>query len=262
VTVTTSTDAGPSAPSPDAPGTGRVALILGGHLLFYLLVWVGIGVVLFTVNLIGNGVRGDVYSSLWNGQSTVFQYAVLAGGIVVATGYLPRIVTNGVTRRAAIDGGLVSLVLLAVTGALLTTLVFAVEHVIFSINDWPHVLDNPDDLHIYDRPDQYALILVEVTALYLTHAVAGLVIGAAVFRFGWVWGAGYIGAGAALAIIAEYLVGSGFAGEPLGDMVGLEPPPVGIGLAGIVVVAVVGGLLARWLARGMPIPIGSASWWR
>jgi hypothetical protein len=60
-----------------------------------------------------------------------------------------------------------------------------------------------------------------------------------------VWGAPFTLAGAVLAIVAEYLVGSGFVGVRLGDALGLDPPPVGVGVAGCVVVA-----------------IAAASWWR
>jgi hypothetical protein len=270
VTVTTptpapgGTDAGTPVPAvtPAAPGAGRVAGILGGHLLFYALVWTAIGAVLLTGNLVANGVWGEVDGSAWDGQSIVFQYAFLAGGIVVVTGYLPTMISQGVTRRAALDGGLVALGALAAAGAALTTLAFGIEDLVFAANDWPHVLAGTEDLHIYDRPDQYGLILVEVTAQYLVHAVAGLVIGGGIFRFGWVWGAAFVVAGAALAVVGEYLMGSGFVGVRLGDAVGLDAPPVGVGIAGSVGVVAAGALMARWLARGMPIETRHASWWR
>ena len=97
---------------------------------------------------------------------------------MVVTGYVPVMVTQGVTRRAAADGSLVAVAGLALAGALATTLAFAVEDLVFALNDWPHVLGGARDMHIYDRPDQYGLILVEVLALYATHVVAGMVIGA------------------------------------------------------------------------------------
>jgi hypothetical protein len=268
VTVTTPTDARPDAggpapdPAPPAPGAGRVAGILGGHLLFYGLVWTGIGALLLTANLVANGVWGDVDASVWNGQHSVFQYAMLAGGVMVVTGYLPAMIANGVTRRAAVDGGLVALAALAVGGAVLTTLAFAVEHLVFSINDWPHVLDDAMDLHIYERPDQYGLILVEVLGLYLTHALAGTVIGAGLFRYGAARGGGWLVIGVLIAVVSEYLLASGFVGVRLGDALGLDHPPVGAGIAGAVAIGVAGVVATRWLARGMPITIRHAAWWR
>ncbi len=261
--MTTPTDAGATTPThaPAAPGKGRVAEIVGGHLLFYLFVWTVIGALLLTVNLVANGVWDDVEGSHWDGQVNVFQYAIFFGGIMVAAGYLPVVVANGVTRRAAVGGGIVAIVLLAIAGAVLTTLVFGIEHAVFAINDWSHVLTG-DEMHIYDRPDQYGLILVDVLARYLTHAFAGMVVGVGLYRFGWVWGAPFILAGAVLAIVAEYLVGSGFVGVRLGDALGLDPPPVGVGVAGCVVVAAAAALLAGRLARGMPILIRHSSWWR
>jgi hypothetical protein len=264
VTVTTPTDA-EATTSPEAPrpvGTSRVAGILGGHLSFYWLIWVGIGAVLLTAQLVANGVWGDVDASLWDGQASIFQYAMLAGGIMVVTGYVPVIVTQGVTRRAAVDGSLVAVAGLALAGAVATTLAFAVEDLVFALNDWPHVLDSDLEMHIYDRPDQYGLILLEVLALYATHVVAGMVIGAGLFRFGWVRGTGYLLGGVALAVVGEYLVGSGFAGVRLGDVLGLDQPPVGAGLAGVAALLAAGTACTRRLIRGLPVDIRHAAWWR
>jgi hypothetical protein len=264
VTVTAPTDREPTRrvePRTHA-GASRVAGLLGSHLLFYLLIWIGIGAALLTVNLVANGIWGDVDSSAWDGQSSIFQYAILAGGIMVVTGYVPVLVTQGVTRRAAADGSLVAVGGLALAGAVVTTLAFPIERLVFAVNDWPHVLGGTRELHIYDSPDQYGLILVEVLALYVTHVLAGMVIGAGLFRFGWVWGAPFLLAGVALAIVGEYLVRSGFAGVRLGEAIGLEAPPVGAGLAGVVALVAIGALGVRRLVGGMPIEAEYARWWR
>ena len=235
-----------------------MAGLLGGHLFFYFLIWVGIGVALLTANLIASGVWGDVDGSVWDGQSSVFQYAILAGGIMVVTGYVPIMVAQGVTRRAAADGSLVAVAGLAVAAALATTLAYGVEHVVFAVNDWPHVLGGTRELHIYDSPDQYGLILVEVLALYATHVVAGMVIGAGFFRFGWVWGIPYLLGGVALAVVGEFLVASGFAGVRVGDALGLDAPPVGVGVAGVVALVAVGAVTARRVIRGLPVEVRDA----
>ena len=264
MTVTTpspavsSTRPGPPRP----PGIGSVAGLLGGHLAFYLLVWIGIGAALLTANLVANGVWGDVDASVWDGQSSVFQYAILAGGIMVVTGYVPVMVAQGVTRRAAADGSLVAVAGLTVAGALATTLAYGVEDLVFAVNDWPHVLGGTRELHIYDRPDQYGLILLEVMALYGTHVVAGMVIGAGLFRFGWVWGVPFLLGGVALAVLGEFLVASGFVGVRAGDALGLEAPPVGAGVAGVAALVAAGAVVSRRLIRGLPVEIRYASWWR
>ncbi len=264
MTVTTPSDADATTrPDPAGPpGISRIAGLLGGHLLFYWLIWVGIGAALLTANLVANGVWGEVDASMWDGQASVFQYAILVGGIMVVTGYVPVIVTQGVTRRVAADGSLVAVAGLALAGALATTLAFAVEDLVFALNDWPHVLDNARDMHIYDRPDQYGLILVEVLALYATHVVAGMIIGAGLFRFGWAWGSGYLLGGTALAVVGEYLMGSGFVGVRLGEALGLDQPPVGIGIAGVLALLAAGAAATRWLIRGLPIDVRHANWWR
>ena len=126
----------------------------------------------------------------------IFQYAMLAGGIMVVTGYVPVIVTNGVTRRAAADGGLAAVGGLAVAGALATTLGFVVEHLVYALYDWPHVLGGAQRACTSTTaPTSTGSILVELLALYATHAVAGMVIGAGLFRFGWAVGSPFLLAG-------------------------------------------------------------------
>ena len=251
----------PTSPAPT--GASAVATIVGGHLSFYLLIWIGIGAALLAVNLVSRAIAGDVDGSGWDGQAAIFQYAMLAGGVVVVTGYAPVIVTQGVTRRATAAGSLVAVGCLAVAGALATTLAYGVEHLVFALNDWPFVLEGSTaDMHIYDRPDQYGLILVEVLALYATHVVAGMVIGTGVSRFGWLWGAPTLLAGVALAVVGEFLVRGGFVGVRLGEAIGLEPPPVAVGVAGAVALTAVGAWGVRRLLGGLPVEIQHASWWR
>jgi hypothetical protein len=240
----------------------RVAGALGGDLFFYALVWVGIGAALLTANLVANGVWGDVESSVWEGNSIVVQYVLVAAGIMVSVSYLPVYVTHGITRRHFSAGALVAVVGLAVGAALATTLAFVVEHLVFSAADWPHVIDADRDMHIYDRPDQYGLIFVELGALYVAHVIAGLVIGAALFRLGWWYGSVFLVAGAAIGVGAEMALAGGFAGVALNEWLDIEPPPVGVGLALAAGLAALGALGARALLAGMPIESGNATWWR
>jgi hypothetical protein len=58
----------------------RAAGALGGDLFYYALVWSGVGIALLTVNLLANGVWGNVEGSAWDGSASIFQYAMLGGG--------------------------------------------------------------------------------------------------------------------------------------------------------------------------------------
>lgn len=240
----------------------RAAGALGGDLLFYALMWGAIGAGLLALNLAGSGIWGEVDGSVWNGTASLFQYAMLGGGVMVGAGYLPVYLSHGVTRRDFTTGALVAVTGLAAGAAVATTVGFGIEHLVFQVADWPHVLRNEHEMNIYDRPDQYGLIVVELFGLYLTHVIAGLVIIAGLFRLGWLWGLPAILAGTAIAVGAEMALASGFAGVALNDWLGLTPPPVGVGIAIVAALAVAGAVLTRALIAGMTIDASDSGLWR
>lgn len=244
------------------PPSLRAAGALGGDLFFYALVWSGVGIALLTINLVANGVWGDVAGSVWDGSASLFQYAMLGAGIMVAASYLPVYIGHGMTRRDFTTAALVALVGLAAGAALATTAGYAIEHVVFQAADWPHVLDSNRDMHIYDRPDQYGLIAVELFGLYVTHALGGLLIMAALYRLGWLWGALVALAGIGVVIGAEMVLAAGFAGVVLADWLDSSAPPVGIGVGIAAALAVLAAVLARVLLAGVTIETEDAALWR
>jgi hypothetical protein len=240
----------------------RAAGALGGDLFFYALMWSGVGIALLTVNLVANGVWGHVQGSAWDGSASLFQYAMLGAGIMVAASYLPVYVSHGLTRRDFATAALVALVGLAAGAALATTIGYGIEHVVFQVADWPHVLDSERDLHIYDRPDQYGLIAVELFGLYVTHALGGLLIMAALFRLGWLFGALVALVGIAVAVGAEMALAAGFAGAVLAEWLDVSAPPTGVGVAIAAALAVLAAVLARVLLAGVTIETKDAALWR
>jgi hypothetical protein len=244
------------------PPALRAAGALGADLLFYALMWGGVGLALLTINLVANGVWGEVDGSVWDGSASLFQYAMLGGGIMVIAGYLPVYLTHGLTRRDVTTGALIALVGLAAVAALATTAGYGIERLVFAVADWPHVLVNEREMHIYDSPDQYGLIFVELFGLYATHAIAGMLIVAGLFRLGWLFGFVFALAGVGVALGAELALGSGAGGVLVRDWLDLDPPPVGVGLAVAAGLAVAGALLARMLLAGVTIETKDAALWR
>lgn len=47
-----------------------------------------------------------------------------------------------------------------------------------------------------------------------------------------------------------------------GEALGLDQPPVGIGIAGVLALVAAGAAATRWLIRGLPIDVRHATWWR
>lgn len=240
----------------------RAAGALGADLSFYALVWTGVGAALLIINLVANTVWGDLEASIWDGNASIFQYAMLGAGIMVVAGYLPVYLTHGITRRDVTSGALIALVGLAVVAALATTAGYLVESVVFDVAGWPHVLGGEHEMHIYDSPDQYGLIFVELFFLYATHAIAGMLIVAALFRLGWVFGSVFLLAGAGVAVGAELALGSGAAGVLIRDWLDIGAPPVAVGLLIAGGLAVGGALLTRALLAGVVIESKDAALWR
>jgi hypothetical protein len=71
-----------------------------------------------------------------------------------------------------------------------------------------------------------------------------------------------VAGGVRVAVAGEYLMGSGFIGVRLGEALGLDAPPVGVGLAGTAALLVAATAATRWLIRGMPVDVQHAGWWR
>ena len=46
------------------------------------------------------------------------------------------------------------------------------------------------------------------------------------------------------------------------ELRGVDQPPVGIGIAGVLALLAAGAAATRWLIRGLPIDVRHATWWR
>ena len=240
----------------------RASLALGGDLGIYALMWAGVALALFVINIGANGAFGEIENSIWSGLSTLVQYVILVGGLMVAVYYLPLYVAHGITRHDFWAAAVGTLVVLAVIAAALATGLFAVEHLVYDVADWPHVLADGDAHHIYDRPDQYGLIFVELLSLFVAHLASGLLVGAGYYRLGWVFGTAFLVVALLPSVVAEIVLDSGWAGIVFNEASDLTPPAAGIGVLVALASGAVGLWGARSLIRGMPIDNQQIAWWR
>lgn len=123
---------------------------------------------------------GGTPQSVWEQAAIVPRWAVLAVGGYLAVVSLPLQVSHGSTRREfAVRTGLFTV---AFTGfsAVLMSVGFALEGLLFRSLGWTHGLTRP---HLFAEPGQYAVIAAEYWLVLAAWTVAGVLIGIAYYRF-------------------------------------------------------------------------------
>ena len=239
-----------------------VAVCLGGELFFYGLFWSGIVLALLTLNVAANGVFGTVEASVWAGGFDLTRYLFVAAGAMVIVACLPMYVAQGITRRAFIAGAIPAGLAVAFLATGAATAVYGLEGVVYDIADWPHVLDAGRDRHLYDRPDDYGPIFVELFAVYSAQLMSGMAIAATFYRFGPVIGVLFVPLTALPAVATEMALGAGGAGQVIGDALDLTPPAATAGLLVSAGALVAGGLGIRALVKDITIDNQTVVWWR
>lgn len=117
----------------------------------------------------------------WEAGTQLIRWFVGAIGVYLTSVYLPLYVAHGFTRReVAVDGGLFALAYAAIV-AVLITIGFALERVVYGLAGWQQTLERT---HLFDAPDQYGLILAEHLVLLAVWVAAGALLGVAFYRGG------------------------------------------------------------------------------
>jgi hypothetical protein len=192
----------------------------------------------------------EVRVSGWGiGTQLVRWFVGVMGGFVTAR-YLPLYVAHGWTRRDAARQTAVSTASLALVVAVLVTVGFALEGLVYRLAGWPQALDGD---HLFSSADQYGWILAEHALVLLVWIAAGALIGATVPH-----GLGtavtlpaiFVAGGAV--VVAEVVIGTGYLGPFPGRSLtetDLVPGAGGLALIVPVVLVTVAALATlTWLA--------------
>lgn len=185
---------------------------------------------------------GDTEVSIWaTSGGSAPKYFLLAVGVMLTTVYLPVYVGNGVTRRDFARG--VSLYILAIGAvyALIMTLGFAVEHAIYSSANLMSGLDEP--YPVRGVSDGLATLVAELF-VGIAYLCCGWVMGGCFYRFGNWWGIGLIPITVLPAVITEVGFNSLWAGYGINKWLGIDRPPLAIG-----VLMAVACIAAVWLVN-------------
>lgn len=166
---------------------------------------------LWVVVLVGNGIAlaaiarwGSIDQSLWMEAGAGWQrWPVGAAGYIVVAVFMPLFVTNGVTRRRLGQSAIVTMVVVAMTGAALITLGFILEGLVFEAEDWPQaVSDGGDTIDAIGLPTVFVAFALSLAAWF----AAGWLVACGVHRYGWLGLVPGLIAGLTPVVVTELLV--------------------------------------------------------
>lgn len=171
---------------------------------------------------------GDADVSIWaTSGGSAPKYFLMVIGIMLTTAYLPIYVGNGVTRRDFARAASLYIVAVAAVYAVLMTLGYVVEYNLYSAGDLFGGLKDPYPMRSF--ADAWSIFVAElfVGAAYLC---VGWLLGTCFYRLGTWWGIGLIPLTLVPAVVTEVGFDSLWAGYGINNGLGIEPPPLAIGV--------------------------------
>jgi hypothetical protein len=236
--------------------TTSTTITAGGSLAWLAWVW-ALALLVFLVLMVGGELRDATHDdSLWQGMGAGWQrWVLLAAGVTMVPTFGPMLISNGVTRATLSTAATTTMAVLAVAGAAVVVIGYAVEDAFYARNDW---------LHVAGAEDVPAGGLRFAAEVWL-HNALGL---AAYFASGWLIGAAYYRLGKDVAWLlilpglvpaaaAEVLLDSRTGGFGFGFVVdGLDAigqPHAAIGLPATVAVVALACTIARRVTIDTPL---------
>jgi hypothetical protein len=189
----------------------------------------------------------EIRISGWEVGTQLVRWFVGAMGGYATGLYLPLYVAHGWTRRDAARQTSVSSAVLALTIAVLVTIGFALESLVYRVAGWPQTIDGD---HLFSTADQFGWILVEHALVFPVWIAAGALIGAA-FQRDSLSGMVSIPVAAAPVVLTEIVVGTGYLGPFRGRVLTESSLVPGAGslalIVPVVLLSVVGLAALTWL---------------
>lgn len=185
--------------------------LLAEYARFTLVAWAVLLVFMWVV-VTGVSIFNTIQVSGWDYAGQVAHGFAVGTGAALAAVTLPRRVTHAQTRRSyAIQAGAVTVLFAALLSALFTV-GYATEAAVYGLLGWPQELGNP---HLFNAPDQYALVFAEFWMTLGVWTMAGAMVAAGFYRRG-VLGVALLPLGLGAVAVTEMAVrGSGpLAGLP------------------------------------------------
>lgn len=194
--------------------------MIGGYWAIMLPVYVTIVSVVVAV--------GDTDVSIWaTSGGSAPKYFLLAVGVMLTTAFLPTYVGNGVTRRDFAYGA--SLYILAVAGvyAVVMTLGYVFEYTLYTSAD---LMGNLNDPYPVQSAGDALTQLVAELCVGIAYLCCGWVMGSCFYRFGTLWGIVLIPVTILPAAVTETGFDSLWLGYAIDNWLGIERPPLPVGV--------------------------------
>jgi hypothetical protein len=180
---------------------------------------------------------GDTDVSVWaTSGGSAPKYFLLAVGVMLTTVYLPVYVGNGVTRRDFALGASLYVLIVAVVYAILMTLGFAFEHAAYTSAD---LMDNLTDPYPVRSVADALEMFVGALLVGIVYLCSAWLMGTCFYRLGNWWGIVLIPVTLLPAVVTEVGFNSLWAGYGINHGLGIERPPLAVGvLMGVASIAV------------------------
>jgi hypothetical protein len=240
----------------DAPARGPAPLSTGsaittlGTLAWLGWLW-GLAALASAVALTAIAVWGSMTQSLWINTYAGWQRWPLAGaGFTMIATFLPLFATNGATRRRLAQSAMVTAVVLAVAGAVVITVGYALEALLYRAEGWTHaVSEGGRTIGSVGYPALLTMYSVTLAAYF----VGGWLVAVGVYRLGW-WGlVPGLAAGFALVILVEYLVAVDAAVTQFDVLDRVDGPPLALGAVLAIATTALAAALAGRLTRSIDV---------
>lgn len=197
----------------------------------------------------------DIAGSIWEWLGAGWQrWVVFGAGISMLPTFGPMLLSNGVTRARLSASAALTMVLVAIGGALVVVAGYGIEDVAFARNDWHHVLD---DESAVGGVTFLASTALEMTLTLAAYFASGWLIGISFYRFGRDGGVPLVLPCLVPAVAAELLLHNparnvifGFADNVFDD---IGQPHAAIGVPVTIVVLAVACVVATRFTRGVAL---------
>lgn len=220
------------------------------NVLIFAAIFVVIFAVVGLIVALTGSLDGSTWDSVWENSAYGTRYFPLSLGIMLAPAYLPICVASGMTRRSfAIAAGIVVMAI-AFGMALLEAAGYAVEYGLFQAAGGVQDFQSP---HLFSDGLDVFWILLEVTITVGANVMAGYLIGAAYYRWGWFGPTLALPLLVAPTLAVEALMSVGWPGGLMIDTWGIERAPLAVVIPGSLAIIALNWWIATLITRTMPI---------